>query len=191
MSDQKQDDGFGSPLGWGFVIAGSLALGFILISIVSPGVKFQGRAQIFGDVVGTVVSTFALVLLIFTVMQQQRAIRLQREDLALNREELRETRKELADAAKAQQQQVEVAQLTARLNAATARLNHYQGQIDELERWWIPVDRRGPDAKERKRYSERIEALEPERNLALNDVKRFEREMGVTTNANSTTEIDM
>jgi membrane protein implicated in regulation of membrane protease activity len=88
----------------------------------------------FGGVAGTLVSGFALVLLVFTVLQQQRALKLQREELRDTREELKGSRKAQEGSEKALQAQVKVAQLTARLNAALALIAYYDDLISTFWR---------------------------------------------------------
>jgi hypothetical protein len=119
--------------------------------------------EAFGGVVGTVISSFALVFLIFTVLQQQRALDLQRKELFLQRQELKETREELrrtADAHEASgqvlQKQVRIAQLAARLNAALALLDHYEKLYAKL-----PPDLSNPiHMKDRKKQEHRREVME-------------------------------
>lgn len=109
----------------------------VAIWLVLPAPKsVVAFGEAFGGIAGTLISGFALVFLIFTVLQQQRALSLQREELSLQREELRETREELKRTADAQvaseqalQEQVRIAQLAARLDAATVLLNHNQDVI--------------------------------------------------------------
>lgn len=88
--------------------------------------------EAFGGIAGTLISSFALVLLVFTVLQQQRALGLQREELSLQRQEQRDTREELKRTADAQAEQVRIAQLAARLNAAIALLDLYDFQTSKL-----------------------------------------------------------
>lgn len=135
MSEQPDGErDLGGPLSVAFLLLLFLVVvgGVLWWRLPNPkNVAAFGDA--FGGVAGTLVSGFALVLLIFTVLQQQRALRLQREQLSLQREELRETRAELRRTADAQvasekalQKQVRASQISAQLNAMTALMTFYR-----------------------------------------------------------------
>jgi membrane protein implicated in regulation of membrane protease activity len=129
--DNKQD--LSGPLSIVVLLLLLLAvIGVFLWWLLPTPKSVAAFGDAFGGVAGTLVSGFALVLLVFTVLQQQRALKLQREELSLQREELRDTREELKRTADAQEasgqvlrEQVRIAQLVARLNAATALLGYY------------------------------------------------------------------
>jgi hypothetical protein len=98
-------------------------IGVVLWWLLPTPKSVAAFGDAFGGVAGTLVSGVALVLLVFTVLQQQRALKLQREELSLQRKELQETREELKRSADAQNEQVNVAQMAARLNATSALLD--------------------------------------------------------------------
>jgi hypothetical protein len=134
----KQD--LSGPLAvFGLLLLLLAVIGVVLWWLLLTPKSVAAFGDAFGGVAGTLVSGFALVLLVFTVLQQQRALELQREELSLQREELGETREELKRTADAQEasgqvlrEQVIIAQLVARLNAATALLGYYDHLASQI-----------------------------------------------------------
>lgn len=124
MSDEPEKDSFGNPLRWGLAVGGGMLFAFFLVWLAAPRkTGLEGLAQIFGDIAGTAISSLALMLLVIAAIQQQQALRIQREDLKLTRQELKDTREELQRTADAQQRQVDIAQMAARLNATASLLD--------------------------------------------------------------------
>lgn len=104
-------------------------IGFLLLSLwFAPVPKSWDKipqpkrttdvAQIFGDVAGTIVSTIALVMVVYTVRQQNEALDLQQ--------------KEMTQAAELQREQLRLANKTARLSAATTLAEYHNRELDRI-----------------------------------------------------------
>ncbi len=136
-------------LAWLMAFGGGLVVAVYLIYFLHFAGDVSNKTEVwaqFGDFVGgtagPILSFFALIALLLTIVLQNKQLTLSSRELELSRAELAETRKELSRSAEAQEQslryqirQAKAQEIEARISAIDRLLNQAESTIQGISSW--------------------------------------------------------